>query len=86
MRFILVKLLLHLQLEGKDSYQFCIQPPYAPAFIGNTVMPCEKLLIQLKSCFSIIFSTLFLYGKSCERTNNHCALPSLCYKCYDLGG
>ncbi|GMH01343.1 hypothetical protein Nepgr_003182 [Nepenthes gracilis] len=25
-----------LQVEGEDSYQFCIQPPDAPAFIGNT--------------------------------------------------
>ncbi|OVA13299.1 Isochorismate synthase [Macleaya cordata] len=28
--------LAHLQVEGKDAYQFCIQPPDAPAFIGNT--------------------------------------------------
>ncbi|XP_073290616.1 isochorismate synthase, chloroplastic-like [Primulina huaijiensis] len=25
-----------LQAEGKNSYQFCLQPPEAPAFIGNT--------------------------------------------------
>ncbi|KAK4795420.1 hypothetical protein SAY86_013414 [Trapa natans] len=31
-----VTLLACLQSEGKDSYQFCIQPPNAPAFIGNT--------------------------------------------------
>ncbi|XP_026421724.1 isochorismate synthase 2, chloroplastic-like [Papaver somniferum] len=28
--------LSHLQVEGQDAYQFCIQPPNAPAFIGNT--------------------------------------------------
>ncbi|XP_031404818.1 isochorismate synthase 1, chloroplastic isoform X2 [Punica granatum] len=31
-----VTLLACLQSEGKDSYQFCFQPPNAPAFIGNT--------------------------------------------------
>uniref|UniRef100_A0A2N9GVI1 Chorismate-utilising enzyme C-terminal domain-containing protein n=1 Tax=Fagus sylvatica TaxID=28930 RepID=A0A2N9GVI1_FAGSY len=25
-----------LQVEGKNAYQFCLQPPNAPAFIGNT--------------------------------------------------
>lgn len=25
------------QLEGENAYQFCIQPPDGPAFIGNTV-------------------------------------------------
>ncbi|XP_057474661.1 isochorismate synthase, chloroplastic isoform X1 [Actinidia eriantha] len=25
-----------LQVEGENSYQFCLQPPDAPAFIGNT--------------------------------------------------
>ncbi|KAI3974173.1 hypothetical protein MKX01_033424 [Papaver californicum] len=28
--------LAHLQVQGQDAYQFCIQPPNAPAFIGNT--------------------------------------------------
>ncbi|XP_010539954.1 PREDICTED: isochorismate synthase 2, chloroplastic-like [Tarenaya hassleriana] len=28
--------LARLQLEGQDAYQFCLQPPGAPAFIGNT--------------------------------------------------
>ncbi|KAF3448831.1 hypothetical protein FNV43_RR09544 [Rhamnella rubrinervis] len=28
-----------LQVEGKNAYQFCLQPPNAPAFIGNTVKP-----------------------------------------------
>ncbi|KZV21682.1 isochorismate synthase, chloroplastic-like [Dorcoceras hygrometricum] len=26
----------YLQAEAKNSYQFCLQPPEAPAFIGNT--------------------------------------------------
>ncbi|KAL1207858.1 Isochorismate synthase 2 [Cardamine amara subsp. amara] len=28
--------LARLQCEGQDAYQFCLQPPGAPAFIGNT--------------------------------------------------
>ncbi|KAL0701747.1 hypothetical protein Bca4012_057869 [Brassica carinata] len=28
--------LAQLQSEGHDAYQFCLQPPDAPAFIGNT--------------------------------------------------
>ncbi|WZZ58019.1 hypothetical protein YC2023_058126 [Brassica napus] len=28
--------LARLQREGQDAYQFCLQPPGAPAFIGNT--------------------------------------------------
>ncbi|XP_018445815.1 isochorismate synthase 1, chloroplastic isoform X2 [Raphanus sativus] len=28
--------LAQLQSEGQDAYQFCLQPPGAPAFIGNT--------------------------------------------------
>ncbi|KVH98715.1 ADC synthase [Cynara cardunculus var. scolymus] len=28
--------LASLQVEGKNAYQFCLQPPDAPSFIGNT--------------------------------------------------
>ncbi|KAF6154720.1 hypothetical protein GIB67_035685 [Kingdonia uniflora] len=28
--------LAYLEVEGRNAYQFCIQPPNAPAFIGNT--------------------------------------------------
>lgn len=28
---------LSLQVEGENAYQFCLQPPHSPAFIGNTV-------------------------------------------------
>ncbi|KAH0448039.1 hypothetical protein IEQ34_021839 [Dendrobium chrysotoxum] len=31
-----LELLASLQIEGKNAYQFYIQPPNAPAFIGNT--------------------------------------------------
>eukprot|EP00268_Persea_americana_P056940 TRINITY_DN6780_c0_g2_i4.p1 TRINITY_DN6780_c0_g2~~TRINITY_DN6780_c0_g2_i4.p1 ORF type:complete len:621 (-),score=84.67 TRINITY_DN6780_c0_g2_i4:327-2081(-) len=31
-----IALLACLQAEGQNAYQFCIQPPGAPAFIGNT--------------------------------------------------
>ncbi|KAJ9140422.1 hypothetical protein P3X46_031072 [Hevea brasiliensis] len=27
---------IYLQVEGENAYQFCLQPPNAPAFIGNT--------------------------------------------------
>ncbi|KAK8300081.1 hypothetical protein V6Z12_D05G363300 [Gossypium hirsutum] len=28
--------LASLQVEGEDAYQFCLQPPNGPAFVGNT--------------------------------------------------
>ncbi|XP_020592577.1 isochorismate synthase, chloroplastic-like isoform X3 [Phalaenopsis equestris] len=31
-----VALLASLRIDGQHSYQFCIQPPNSPAFIGNT--------------------------------------------------
>lgn len=31
-----IALLACLQVEGQNAFQFCIQPPGAPAFIGNT--------------------------------------------------
>ncbi|KAL0704542.1 hypothetical protein Bca4012_070967 [Brassica carinata] len=36
--------LARLQREGQDAYQFCLQPPGAPAFIGNTVGVCSEAL------------------------------------------
>ncbi|KAJ4973669.1 hypothetical protein NE237_006843 [Protea cynaroides] len=35
-----------LQVEGQNAYQFCIQPPDAPAFIGNT----PEQLFHRKNC------------------------------------
>lgn len=31
-----IRWLACLQVEGENAYQFCLQPPNAPAFIGNT--------------------------------------------------
>ncbi|TVU09292.1 hypothetical protein EJB05_42755, partial [Eragrostis curvula] len=31
-----VELLASLKVEGQNAYQFCIQPPDAPAFVGNS--------------------------------------------------
>ncbi|CAD6225196.1 unnamed protein product [Miscanthus lutarioriparius] len=31
-----VELLACLKVEGQNAYQFCIQPPHAPAFVGNS--------------------------------------------------
>ncbi|GFZ12080.1 isochorismate synthase 2 [Actinidia rufa] len=36
-----------LQVEGENSYQFCLQPPDAPAFIGNTAI-CDGVLVEPK--------------------------------------
>ncbi|CAN6717829.1 unnamed protein product [Malus baccata var. baccata] len=30
--------IFHLQVEGENAYQFCLQPPNAPAFIGSTAL------------------------------------------------
>ncbi|MFS8010065.1 hypothetical protein Hanom_Chr14g01292611 [Helianthus anomalus] len=30
--------LASLQVESENAYQFCLQPPNAPSFIGNTVI------------------------------------------------
>ena len=38
--------LAQLQSEGHDAYQFCLQPPGAPAFIGNTVGYIICLFVQ----------------------------------------
>ncbi|XP_022932306.1 isochorismate synthase 2, chloroplastic-like isoform X3 [Cucurbita moschata] len=34
-----------LQKEGKNSYQFCVQPSNAPAFIGNTAV-CDAVVVE----------------------------------------
>lgn len=41
-----MKWLMLQQVEGENAYQFCLQPPDAPAFIGNTVS--ESLSFYLK--------------------------------------
>ncbi|PKU84130.1 Isochorismate synthase 1, chloroplastic [Dendrobium catenatum] len=38
-------LLASLQIEGENAYQFYIQPPNAPAFIGNTTI-CDEVIID----------------------------------------
>ncbi|AEE35624.1 Isochorismate synthase 1 [Arabidopsis thaliana] len=48
--------LAQLQREGHDAYQFCLQPPGAPAFIGNTP---ERLFqrTQLGVCSEALAAT-----------------------------
>jgi hypothetical protein len=37
-----------MQVEGQNAYQFCIQPPGAPAFVGNSVcLLCSCLFLFL---------------------------------------
>ncbi|KAG1346301.1 putative Isochorismate synthase 2, chloroplastic [Cocos nucifera] len=40
-----VSLLACLKVEGQNAYQFFIQPPDAPAFIGNTIT-CNEVLVE----------------------------------------
>ncbi|KAL5225409.1 hypothetical protein ABZP36_012048 [Zizania latifolia] len=42
-----VEMLACLMIEGQNAYQFCIQPPDGPAFVGNSVVE-----LQLPSFFS----------------------------------
>ncbi|PKA57313.1 Isochorismate synthase 2, chloroplastic [Apostasia shenzhenica] len=44
-----IELLASLQVEGQDAFQFCIQPPDAPAFIGNTIICSEVVVNPRKS-------------------------------------
>ncbi|KAH6757042.1 ADC synthase superfamily protein [Perilla frutescens var. hirtella] len=48
--------LTSLQVEGVNSYQFCLQPPESPAFIGNTP---ERLFYrnQLSVCSDALAAT-----------------------------
>uniref|UniRef100_A0A6M2EA32 Chorismate-utilising enzyme C-terminal domain-containing protein n=1 Tax=Populus davidiana TaxID=266767 RepID=A0A6M2EA32_9ROSI len=47
-----------LQVEGENAYQFCLQPPNAPAFIGNTASLIMNLDIvnRLLSCLCILLT------------------------------
>jgi hypothetical protein len=49
---------MYSQVEGENAYQFCLQPPNAPAFIGNTASLIMNLDIvnRLLSCLCILFT------------------------------
>uniref|UniRef100_A0A0E0M0C4 Chorismate-utilising enzyme C-terminal domain-containing protein n=1 Tax=Oryza punctata TaxID=4537 RepID=A0A0E0M0C4_ORYPU len=40
-----VELLACLKVEGQNAYQFCIQPPDAPAFVGNSMI-CDDVVVH----------------------------------------
>ncbi|WVZ64717.1 hypothetical protein U9M48_014196 [Paspalum notatum var. saurae] len=40
-----VELLACLKAEGQNAYQFCIQPPDAPAFVGNSMI-CDEVVVH----------------------------------------
>lgn len=45
------------QVEGGNSYQFCLQPPGSPAFMGNTVRTAMFLILSER------LHTHFVIGK-----------------------
>ncbi|EMS51310.1 Mitochondrial outer membrane porin [Triticum urartu] len=40
-----LELLACLKVEGQNAYQFCIQPPDAPAFVGNSMI-CDEVVVN----------------------------------------
>uniref|UniRef100_A0A6N2KRR3 Chorismate-utilising enzyme C-terminal domain-containing protein n=1 Tax=Salix viminalis TaxID=40686 RepID=A0A6N2KRR3_SALVM len=48
--------LAYLQVKGENAYQFCLQPPNAPAFIGNTASVILNLDIVNRVSFVYAFS------------------------------
>ncbi|KAB5531933.1 hypothetical protein DKX38_018603 [Salix brachista] len=48
--------LAYLQVKGENAYQFCLQPPNAPAFIGNTASVILNLDIVNRFSFVYAFS------------------------------
>ncbi|KAG6753018.1 hypothetical protein POTOM_043062 [Populus tomentosa] len=47
-----------LQVQEENAYQFCLQPPNAPAFIGNTASLIMNLDLvnRLLSCLCVLFT------------------------------
>lgn len=59
-----------LQVEGENAYQFLLQPPNAPAFIGNTVsVHCDGFIYILTN-ISLHFMSLFCATHSLIRPQN----------------
>ncbi|KAI7984759.1 hypothetical protein LOK49_LG14G00753 [Camellia lanceoleosa] len=51
-----------LQAEGENSYQFCLQPPDAPAFIGNTAV-CVRVSVEPKKAIRKLPRVQHLYAR-----------------------
>lgn len=47
---------MYSQVKGENAYQFCLQPPNAPAFIGNTASVILNLDIVNRVSFVYAFS------------------------------
>ncbi|VFR01262.1 unnamed protein product [Cuscuta campestris] len=44
-----------LKFEGENAYQFCLQPPDSPAFIGNTIVYSQSnYFIEIDSAFAVM--------------------------------
>ncbi|XP_059444802.1 isochorismate synthase 2, chloroplastic-like isoform X3 [Corylus avellana] len=55
-----------LQVEGENAYQFCLQPPNAPAFIGNTVV-CNGVVVEPKKAIRKLPRVQHLYARLAGR-------------------
>ncbi|KAL6583939.1 hypothetical protein OROMI_003228 [Orobanche minor] len=51
-----------LQAEGVNSYQFCLQPPESPAFIGNTNV-CSRTIVEPSKALRKLPRVQHLYAK-----------------------
>ncbi|KAH9775760.1 isochorismate synthase 2 [Citrus sinensis] len=54
------------QVEGENAYQFCLQPPDAPAFIGNTAV-CNRVVIEPKKAIRKLPRVQHLYARLAGR-------------------
>ncbi|KAL0694848.1 hypothetical protein Bca4012_062028 [Brassica carinata] len=54
--------LARLQREGQDAYQFCLQPPGAPAFIGNTAL-CDRVIVKPQKTVRKLARVQHLYSQ-----------------------
>ncbi|KAH9719808.1 isochorismate synthase 2 [Citrus sinensis] len=54
------------QVEGENAYQFCLQPPDAPAFIGNTAV-CDRVVIEPKKAIRKLPRVQHLYARLAGR-------------------
>jgi len=53
---------LNTQVEGQNAYQFCIQPPDAPAFVGNSVCLLCSFFQKKKNHHCILEFFLLLFS------------------------
>nr|XP_023875058.1 isochorismate synthase 1, chloroplastic isoform X4 [Quercus suber] len=55
-----------LQVEGENAYQFCLQPPNARAFIGNTAV-CNGVVVEPKKAIRKLPRVQHLYAQLAGR-------------------